>query len=172
VAIDVGSGDSGSCAWPLLSEGHVVHMREPKNVVGIYLPGFLCEFIQLTLDINGWKRRGFLHGAVQANEYVKDVFESIDNIHLLKIDVDDRESYEAVFAGVGPILHKTEIVQIEMLAEEIDKAGMVWIMETLMSYDFLMFGLEDVDTFPGFQHDSLGRRCVKGDLRSRMHSKA
>ena len=50
--------------------------------------------------------------------YVKDVFESIDNIHLLKIDVDDRESYEAVFAGVGPILHKTEIVQIEMLAEE------------------------------------------------------
>ena len=23
-----------------------------------------------------------------------------------------------------------------------------------MSYDFLMFGLEDVDTFPGFQHEA------------------
>ena len=33
-----------------------------------------------------------------------------------------------------------------------------------------MFGLEDVDTFPGFQHDSLGRGCQDGDMPSTMHS--
>ena len=35
-----------------------------------------------------------------------------------------------------------------------------------------MFGLEDVETFPGFQHDSLGRGCQEGDMPSRMHSEA
>lgn len=35
-----------------------------------------------------------------------------------------------------------------------------------------MFGLEDVETFPGFQHDSLGRGCQEGDMPSTMHSEA
>ena len=50
--------------------------------------------------------------------YVQDLFETVDQIHLIKIDVDDRESYEAVFAGVSPVFHKAEIVQIEMLLVE------------------------------------------------------
>lgn len=32
-----------------------------------------------------------------------------------------------------------------------------------------MFGLEDVETFPGFQHDSLGRACQEDDIPSTMH---
>ena len=40
------------------------------------------------------------------------------------------------------------------------------------SCDLRMFGLEDVETFPGFQHDSLGRGCQEGDMPSRMHSEA
>eukprot|EP00435_Cladocopium_sp_Y103_P031317 s739_g7.t3 len=54
-----------------------------------------------------------------------------------------------------------------MLEEEIERHGMIWIMDT-----FLMFGLEDVETFPGFQHDSLGRGCEDDDMPSRMHSEA
>lgn len=49
---------------------------------------------------------------------------------------------------------------------------MHWVIETFWSHDFEMFGLEDVETFPKYQHDSLGKRCKKGDMPSRMHSKA
>lgn len=61
-------------------------------------------------------------------------------IHLLKIDVDGREEYEAVFAGVTPVLHKVEILQIEMLEEEIGRHGMIWIMDAFLSHDFVMLG--------------------------------
>ena len=92
--------------------------------------------------------------------YIEDLFENVDRIDLLKIDVDDRASYEAVFAGVHAVLHKTEIAQVEMLEAEIGRSGMLWILGIMQSHDFLMFGLEDVETFPGFRHGSLGHDCV------------
>ena len=164
LAIDIGAGDSGSCSWPLLSEGHEVHMFEPGY-------GYEAErsFVELTRDINGWQKKATLHGAVNADSNLKDLFESTSKIDLLKIDVDDRESYEAVFAGVIPVLHKVEILQIEMLEEEIGWNGVMWIADTFLSQDFMMFGLEDVETFPGFQHDSLGRACQEDDIPSTMH---
>ena len=58
------------------------------------------------------------------------------------------------------------------IKEEIGRRGMHWVIETFWSHDFEMFGLEDVETFPKYQHDSLGKRCKKGDMPSRMHSKA
>ena len=54
--------------------------------------------------------------------------------------MDDREDYEAVFAGVTPVLHKVEILQIEMLDDEIGRHGMIWIMDTFLSHDFVMLG--------------------------------
>ena len=60
------------------------------------------------------------------------IFQISGKIDLLKIDVDDRESYEAVFAGVIPILHKVEILQIEMLEEEIGRNGVMWIADTFL----------------------------------------
>ncbi len=69
------------------------------------------------------------------------IFQISGKIDLLKIDVDDRESYEAVFAGVIPILHKVEILQIEMLEEEIGRHGMMWIADTFLSQDFMILGL-------------------------------
>ncbi|CAJ1383289.1 unnamed protein product [Effrenium voratum] len=165
LAIDIGAGDSGSCSWPLLSEGHEVHMFEPG-----YSNPVERSFVELTRDLNGWQHKATLHGAVGGDPYVAQLFEKTSRIHLLKIDVDDRQSYEAVFAGVAPVLHKVDILQIEMIDEEIGRHGMTWIMDTFLSHDFLMFGLEDVDTFPGFQHDSLGRGCQDGDMPSTMHS--
>lgn len=46
------------------------------------------------------------------------------------------------------------------------------ILFTGFGSDLRMFGLEDVETFPGFQHDSLGRGCQEGDMPSTMHSEA
>lgn len=167
LAIDIGAGDSGSCSWPLLSEGHEVHMFESG-----YANPVERSFVELTRDLNKWQKKATLHGAVTGDSYIERLFENTSKIHLLKIDVDDREDYEAVFAGVTPVLHKVEILQIEMLEEEIGRHGMTWIMDTFLSHDFVMFGLEDVETFPGFQHDSLGRGCQEGDMPSRMHSEA
>ena len=111
-------------------------------------------------------------GLSAAARYVEDLFENVDKIDLLKIDVDDRASYEAVFAGVRAVLHKTEIVQVEMIEAEIGRSGMLWIMGIMQSHNFLMFGLEDVETFPGFRHGSLGHDCVNSTLPIRMHSEA
>lgn len=130
------------------------------------------QFVELTRDINGWHTRGILHGPVADNSYVEDLFENVDKIDLLKIDVDDRASYEAVFAGVRAVLHKTEIVQVEMIEAEIGRSGMLWIMGIMQSHNFLMLGLEDVETFPGFRHGSLGHDCVNSTLPIRMHSEA
>lgn len=167
LAIDIGAGDSGSCSWPLLSEGHEVHMFESG-----YANAVERSFVELTRDLNEWQKKATLHGAVTSDSYVEKLLENTSKIHLLKIDVDGREEYEAVFAGVTPVLHKVEILQIEMLEEEIGRHGMIWIMDTFLSHDFVMFGLEDVETFPDFQHDSLGRGCQEGDMPSTMHSEA
>lgn len=72
------------------------------------------------------------------------IFQISGKIDLLKIDVDDRESYEAVFAGVIPILHKVEILQIEMLEEEIGRNGVMWIADTFLSQDFMILGISFV----------------------------
>ncbi|CAK9114612.1 Uncharacterized protein SCF082_LOCUS53075 [Durusdinium trenchii] len=167
LAIDVGAGDSGSCTWPLLSEGHVVHMFETG-----YVNQLERDFIELTRDVNGWQERATLHGPVQDDLYMAELLKSAEKIHLLKIDVDDRPSYEAVFAGVAPVLNKTEILQIEMIEEEIGRDGMLWIMETFHSFGFDFYGLEDLETFPRYQHDSLGRACEHGDVEGRHHSAA
>ncbi len=41
--------------------------------------------------------------------------------------------------------------------------------QSSVSLKLRMFGLEDVETFPGFQHDSLGRACQEDDIPSTMH---
>lgn len=167
MAIDVGAGDSGVCSWPLLAEGHTVHMFENG-----YTDANERAFVQLTRDINGWQDRATLHGPVRPDRYVEKLFQNTSRIHLLKIDVDDMDSYKNVFGGVGPILNRTDIVQLEMLAEEIGMQGTSFVMRHFKSRGFAMYGLEDIETFPGRQHFALGSSCSDGDIEMQLHPDA
>eukprot|EP00746_Dinoflagellata_sp_MGD_P025980 gnl/MRDRNA2_/MRDRNA2_16118_c0_seq1.p1 gnl/MRDRNA2_/MRDRNA2_16118_c0~~gnl/MRDRNA2_/MRDRNA2_16118_c0_seq1.p1 ORF type:complete len:415 (+),score=63.14 gnl/MRDRNA2_/MRDRNA2_16118_c0_seq1:3-1247(+) len=167
VALDIGAGNSGDCSWPLLSEGHTVHMFETgyENKQGKPKTSER-EFVQLTRDINGWHDVAKLHGAVTSKQmrHMEKLFNTFSRIELLKIDVEDKKEYATIFKGIEAILNKTEIVQIEMHTSEIGMAGKHWILDHFFSRHFDLFGLEDVETFPGFQHASLGAPCRKGDM--------
>lgn len=154
LALDIGAGNTGDCSFPLLSQGHTVHMFESG-----YRNHAESGFVQMTLDANGWRDRAMLHGEVTTDN-VEQHFVGVDKIELVKIDVDHNESYEAVFEGIAPILQKTEIVAIEMLTHEIglyNKLHVVWRFE---QRGFDAFGLEDLGTFPGFTHGTLMSECL------------
>ena len=65
--------------------------------------------LKLLLSDFGASKIGFPYNA--SNQNCQQWTFASGKIHLLKIDVDDREDYEAVFAGVTPVLHKVEILQ-------------------------------------------------------------
>jgi len=164
MAIDVGAGSSGDCTWPLLAEGHTVHMFEPGYE---YTPDMGKDrryyperaFVRLTIEANNWQGRATIHGALMADKYVERLFKDTRRIHLLKIDVDGIPEYKSVFGGVEPILKRTDIVQVEMLTPEIGMEGKRWVIQHFESRGFVLYGLEDVDTFPNRVHFSLGKQC-------------
>jgi len=174
MAIDVGAGSSGDCTWPLLAEGHTVHMFEPGYE---YTPDMGKDrryyperaFVRLTIEANNWQGRATIHGALMADKYVERLFKDTRRIHLLKIDVDGIPEYKAVFGGVEAILNRTDIVQLEMLTPEIGIKGKRWVIQHFESRGFETYGLEDVDTFPGRVHSSLSTRCTEVGLEEQLH---
>lgn len=169
VAIDIGAGDSGGSSLPLLSEGHTVYMFESG-----YDNPDERDFVQLTIDINGWQDRTTLHGEVTggSKSYIEQTFRNTARIELLKIDVDEMPMYQAVFKGIMPIVNRTDIIQIEMITTEIGVKGKMKIFNHFHALGFDLFGLEDVETFPGLGHSSVCSQCVDGDLESRSHLEA
>merc|ERR1711871_1806647 len=59
-----------------------------------------------------------------------------------------------------------------MITEEIGVKGKLKVFNHFHSRGFDLFGLEDVETFPGFGHNSLSEECARGDLQTRLHSQA
>eukprot|EP00928_Gymnodinium_smaydae_P065821 TRINITY_DN4890_c0_g1_i2.p1 TRINITY_DN4890_c0_g1~~TRINITY_DN4890_c0_g1_i2.p1 ORF type:complete len:421 (-),score=49.67 TRINITY_DN4890_c0_g1_i2:58-1320(-) len=173
VALDIGAGDSGDCAFPLLSRSHSVHMFETGySPEGAELPHeHERGFVQMTLDANpGWSDRAVMHGAAESATQMESVFRDVLRIHLIKIDVDDLPSYTTVLKAVEPLLPRVDVVQMELLSNEIGRKMKVKFLQIFQRLGFGMYGIEDVETFPGEVHSSLGE-CGGDDalLRSRSH---
>eukprot|EP00933_Yihiella_yeosuensis_P037532 TRINITY_DN31498_c0_g1_i1.p1 TRINITY_DN31498_c0_g1~~TRINITY_DN31498_c0_g1_i1.p1 ORF type:complete len:462 (-),score=60.53 TRINITY_DN31498_c0_g1_i1:14-1336(-) len=164
VAIDIGATD-GDCSFPMLSQGHTVYLFEHG-----YKSKQQRDYVQMTLDINSWQTRSSLHTAVNETLSLKGLTQKHEKVELLKIDVDTVPEYNDVWQGILPILGKTEIVQIELITHEIGVKGKLSAHETFSRAGFEMYGLEDLDTFPGYYHGALAHFCDKRRLREKTVS--
>eukprot|EP00929_Paragymnodinium_shiwhaense_P034227 TRINITY_DN18655_c0_g1_i2.p1 TRINITY_DN18655_c0_g1~~TRINITY_DN18655_c0_g1_i2.p1 ORF type:complete len:359 (-),score=36.84 TRINITY_DN18655_c0_g1_i2:73-1149(-) len=170
IAVDIGAGDSGDCSFPLLSEGHIVHMFERGYAPEPGRPLLESErgFVQMTIDANpGWSDRAVLHGPVEHPTYIEQTFQDSERIHLIKIDVDDAASYKQVLLSLKPILGKTDIVHMELITAEIGRKGKRTILSWFVEAGFWMYAIEDVETWPGHAHGSLGS-CSLDDGFARL----
>lgn len=101
VAVDVGAS-SGNTAFPLLASGHTVHLFEED----LDSESVDNAFVQMTVEVNaGWSNRTHLHGLARPSGpgSIDQTLAHVDRLHLLKIDVDDLESENAVFNGATEV---------------------------------------------------------------------
>lgn len=98
VVADVGAS-SGNTAFPLLANGHTVHLYE-KDLD--QADNDDRAFIHMTVAVNlGWANRIHLHGLVASSgpRSLDGTLAEVERLHLLKIDVDDIDPENAVFDG-------------------------------------------------------------------------
>ena len=162
LALDIGAGMTGDCSFPLLSQGHRVHMFES----GYSSDGVMtreADFVGMTLDVNGWRDRATLHGEV-TKDNIERHFLGEARIDLVKVDVDVNVSYEAVFEGIAPIRQKTEIIVVELITDEIGLNNKFHALSRFEQHGFDSFSLTDTESFSGNPHG-----CLSVDDNNQAH---
>lgn len=138
IAADVGAS-IGNCGFYLLSRGHTVFMFDHHLDDAAR---YETMILNMTLEVNaGWSKRAFLRGTVKSEglERLDVALADVEQLHLLKIDVDNFRSIKSVLRGAHNLMTRTDIVQMELITVEIGVQGKRRVRRWLQHAGFEMY---------------------------------